>query len=406
MDTRFDLLPPTQPAPEPVHERLNTACTTLDAPVAVLDLHALSANAHDLVDRAHGKPIRLASKSIRSVAVLKALLATPGFNGVLAYSLDEAIMLVREGVTEDVVVGYPTVAARALAELVSSFGLLSAITIMIDHPDQLQAVLSAATPVAPVRVCLDLDMSLKLGPVHIGARRSPIHHAAQAQAAAEYITASGAFRLVGLMGYEAQIAGVTDDNPAVVTMKRLSASELSVRRPRMVAAVQYVLTQRGLPALEFINGGGTGSIESTASDASVTEVAAGSGLYGPHLFDRYQHFAPRPAAFFGLDVVRIPSLNTATVHGGGWVASGAPGPDRLPQPVYPPGLRYSKTEGAGEVQTPLHTTTHPLRIGDRVWFRHTKAGELAEHVTHFHIITHHRITARVTTYRGDGHAFL
>ena len=406
MHTTFQLLGPDEPIPSNQHQRLDAACNRLEAPVAVLDLHALSANAHALLQRAHGKPVRIASKSLRSVAVLKALLATKGFAGVLAFTLPEAIMLVEAGVTDDVLVAYPTTAQQALQQLQGSSALLEAITLMVDHPDQLRLIQRAGSAVAPVRVCLDMDMSLRAGPLHIGARRSPIHTSAQLIAAAEYVTSSQSFRLVGLMGYEAQIAGVTDDNVLIKTIKAASRSEVRARRGQLVAAVQRVLVQRGMPPLEFVNGGGTGSLESTTTEDAVTEVAAGSGIYGPHIFDRYDDFGPLPAAFFGLDVVRHPAPGMITVHGGGWIASGAPGADRLPLPVYPPGLQYTRTEGAGEVQTPLKTTTHSPRIGQRVWFRHTKSGELAEHVNHFHIMTDDRISATVTTYRGDGLALL
>ena len=65
----------------------------------------------------------------------------------------------------------------------------------------------------------------------------------------------------------------------------------------------------------------------------MTEVAAGSGLFGPTLFDTYRAFKPRPAAFFALPVVRKPTPKIATALGGGYIASGAPGRDRLPRPV-------------------------------------------------------------------------
>ena len=403
MAPAFDLLGPNAPSPGDQHRRLATACQHLTAPVAVLDVHALSANAHALVQRAGGKPVRIASKSLRSTGVLTALLATPGYAGVLAFSLREAIMLVETGVTQDVVVAYPTTDRHALTQLLDSEHLLQAITVMIDHPEQLRYIQHLGTGVAAVRVCLDVDMSLRAGPLHIGTRRSPIHTVDQVTAAAEYITATHMFRLVGLMGYEAQIAGVTDDNPLISAIKRLSRTELRARRRHLVRAAQRVLTSRGLPDLEFVNGGGTGSLESTAKDDAVTEVAAGSGIYGSHLFDHYDTFTPEPAAFFGLDVTRHPAPGFVTVQGGGWIASGTPGADRLPLPVYPPGLRFTRTEGAGEVQTPLHAAGSAVpEIGQRVWFRHAKAGELAEHVNHFHLVIQHRITATVTTYRGDG----
>ena len=157
-------------------------------------------------------------------------------------------------------------------------------------------------------------------------------------------------------------------------MQRGSARELAARRASVVQAV------RAVAPLRFVNGGGTGSVEATASEALVTEVAAGSGLFAPALFDTYRAFTPRPAAFFALPVVRRPSARVATVLGGGYPASGPAGRDRLPRPVAR-GLRLDRQEGAGEVQTPLRgPAAAGLRIGDRVWMRHAKAGELCERV--------------------------
>jgi D-serine deaminase-like pyridoxal phosphate-dependent protein len=95
----------------------------------------------------------------------------------------------------------------------------------------------------------------------------------------------------------------------------------------------------------------------------------------------------------------------ATVLGGGWVASGVPGPDRLPIPVWPTGLALTGLEGAGEAQTPL-AHGGELRVGDRVWFRHAKAGELCERVDTLHLVHEGRLVASVPTYRGEGRAFL
>jgi D-serine deaminase-like pyridoxal phosphate-dependent protein len=139
----------------------------------------------------------------------------------------------------------------------------------------------------------------------------------------------------------------------------------------------------------------------------VTEVAAGSGLYGPTLFDAYTSFSPRPAALFALAVVRRPDARTATALGGGYPASGAPGADRLPSPYLPPGLRLDRQEGAGEVQTPLRgPAAASLRVGDRVWMRHAKAGELCERFNELHLVSGEEVVATVPTYRGEGRAFL
>jgi D-serine deaminase-like pyridoxal phosphate-dependent protein len=208
------------------------------------------------------------------------------------------------------------------------------------------------------------------------------------------------------MAYEAQIAGVQDDAAgrlrrfAVRRMQAASARELAGRRAAVVAAVSDVAP------LEFVNGGGTGSVERTSAEPAVTEVAAGSGLYSPALFDGYRAFAARPAVFFAVPVTRVPVPGIVTVAGGGWVASGPPGPDRLPVPTYPPGLRWLPTEGAGEVQTPLRGpgTAH-LHVGDRVWFRHAKAGELCEHVDVLHTLGDGELTGALPTYRGEGRTF-
>jgi D-serine deaminase-like pyridoxal phosphate-dependent protein len=209
------------------------------------------------------------------------------------------------------------------------------------------------------------------------------------------------------MAYEAQIAGVGDNPPgrplyarAVRVMQRLSAAELAARRAAIVAAVRRVAPP------EFVNGGGTGSLERTSAEAAVTEIGAGSGLYQPRLFDSYRAFSGRPAALFALPVVRRPGPGVVTALGGGYVASGPASASRLPLPHLPAGLRLDREEGAGEVQTPLlGAAADGLRIGDRVWLRHAKAGELCERFGELHLVEGDRVTETVPTYRGEGQAF-
>lgn len=390
-------------------ERFNQAVGELESPVGVLDWAALSANAYFLRRRADSMPIRVASKSVRTIAVLKAILELDGFAGVLGFSAPEAIHLVESGVTDDVLIAYPTTNVRAIKTIIEDDQLRNSITFMVDHPDQIQLIrefVVAQRLSTPVRLCLDLDCSLKVGPVHIGARRSPIHDPAQAAAAAGFIAQRPGIRLVGAMGYEAQVAGVTDSGPLIAAVKAVSIADLNQRRQAMVHAIENTLRQHKEPPLEFVNGGGTGSLESTRQDSAVTELAAGSGFFGPHLFDGYRQFSPVPAAFFGLDVVRHPAPSFITLHGGGWVASGEPGQDRLPQPVWPEGLSYLSTEAAGEVQTPLKVSGDVPPIGSRVWMRHTKAGELTEHLNHFQVVHQDTRIATIPTYRGEGYAFI
>ncbi|WP_167051844.1 amino acid deaminase/aldolase [Salinibacterium sp. ZJ77] len=389
--------------PETWWPALTAATAELDPPYGVISLEALAANAHDMLARAQGTPIRVASKSVRVRAVLDAVLALPGYRGILSYTLPEALWLAETH--DDVVVGYPTADRAALATLAADELLASRVTIMVDSVEQLDFVDGVVAPStrADIRVCLELDASyrnLLLG--HVGVRRSPVREASDAAALAAEVAKRPGFRLVGVMAYEAQIAGVGNRGKALIRMmQKASAAELRERRGAVVAAV------RGIAELEFVNGGGTGSLESTHDDPSVTEIAAGSGLFGPLLFDGYEHFRPAPAASFALNVVRRPTPDIATVLGGGWIASGPAGADRLPRPVWPEGLSYLPREAAGEVQTPVRgEAARDLRVGDRVWFRHVKAGELSEHLDAFQVVQDGRILTTIPTYRGEGKVFL
>ncbi|NUT34812.1 MAG: amino acid deaminase/aldolase [Hamadaea sp.] len=388
---------------------MDAATAALDPPFAVAQLDALRHNTHDLLRRAHGVPVRVASKSIRSREVIAALLRVPGYRGVLAYTLREALWLAET--CDDVVVGYPSADRAALARLAADERLAARVTLMVDAVDQLDLIDAVVPqPGRPaLRVCLELDSSYRsrlLG--HVGVWRSPVRDAAQAAALARAILARPGFTLVGMMGYEAQIAGL-GNAPAgrplrgklLRAIQRASLAELLDRRAAAVAAV------RAIAPLEFVNGGGTGSLEVTAGDPSVTELTAGSGLFGPHLFDNYAHFSPAPAAAFALSVVRRPAPDRVTLLGGGWIASGPPGADRLPQIAWPSELRMVDREGAGEVQTPVvGAAAALLAVGDRVWLRHTKAGELCEHVDELHIVAGDAVVGEVATYRGEGKVFL
>ena len=289
---------------------------------------------------------------------------------------------------------------------------------MVDSVEQLELIGQAVdgARAAALRLCLDIDAGWRTmrGRVRVGAKRSPVRTPSQAVALTRAILAREGMRLAGVMAYEAQIAGVGDAPPghpfrarAIQAMQALSASELARRRAMIVAAVEETLSAEGAAPLEFVNGGGTGSLERTAAEAAVSEVTAGSGLYGPTLFDAYRAFTPRPAALFALPVVRRPGAGVVTALGGGYLASGAGDAARLPRPHLPAGLRLDRQEGAGEVQTPLlGPAANELAIGDRVYFRHAKAGELCERFASLHVLEGERIVDEVPTYRGEGQCFL
>ncbi|MFD9869327.1 amino acid deaminase/aldolase [Streptomyces niveus] len=391
--------------------RYDRATAHLDAPLAVVDLDAFDANADDLVRRAGGKPIRVASKSVRCRALLERVLARDGFAGVMSFTLAESLWLARAGF-DDVLLAYPSVDRGAFAELAADPKLAAAVTVMVDDPAQLDLVdLARAGGTEEIRVCLEMDTAYQLfgGRVRIGARRSPLREPAQLAELARSIARRPGFRLVGLMAYEGHVAGVGDSvagrplrSRAVRLMQSAARKELAERRRAVVRAVRLVA-----PELEFVNGGGTGSVQHTAAEESVTEIAAGSGLYVPRLFDNYTSFRGSPAALFAQPVVRRPGVGVVTVLGGGYPASGAAGQDRLPEPYLPEGLRYDPQEGAGEVQTPLlGSAADDLLIGDRVWFRHAKAGELCERFDELLLIEGDRVTTTVPTYRGEGRTYL
>jgi D-serine deaminase-like pyridoxal phosphate-dependent protein len=389
--------------------RYNQATAHLDPPLAIVDLAAFDRNTDDMAHRANGRPIRIATKSIRCRPLIERALRHPGYHALMAYSLPEALWLHEQGLSEDILVAYPTVDRQALGRLGASEAARQHITIMVDeeaHLDFIEAQTSGSG--GPIRVCLELDVSWNpTRGVYIGTRRSPLHTPEQARAFAETVTKRAGLRLVGVMGYEGQIAGLGDAPPhrpararAIRFIQKRSVPELRARRERAIELISQVAD------LEFVNGGGTGSLESTREDGSVTELAAGSGLVGPTLFDAYTRFKPQPALLYALPVTRKPAPDIATLFAGGYVASGPGTKDRLPAPYLPPGLSLIDMEGAGEVQTPVKgEAARSLRPGDRVWMRHAKAGELAERFTHYHLLNQDAHPTRVPTYRGDAQSF-
>jgi D-serine deaminase-like pyridoxal phosphate-dependent protein len=399
---------------EALHARYEAAFDGVTPPFAFVDLGALRRNARFMLALAAGRRIRVASKSVRSVAVLRRILELDdGFSGILAFTLPEALFLAREGF-EDIVVAYPTADREALAELaeLAATDPAHAPVPMVDSAPHLDLIESAIRGgPTQVRVCLDLDVGWwPLGGklTRIGPKRSPVRTPERAREAVAEIERRPGTRLAGLMAYEGHIAGVGDRIPgrpvrSAVIRWMQAASEREIRRrlPRIVAAVGEVAE------LEFVNGGGTGSLGRTAAAGVATELTAGSGFYAPVLFDHYRALDLAPAAFFVLPVVRRPAPGVVTALGGGYVASGPPGPDRLPEPYLPPGLHLDRQEGAGEVQTPLlGIAARRLRVGDRVYMRHAKAGELCERFDSLYLVEGDRIVDQVATYRGEGKAFL
>jgi D-serine deaminase-like pyridoxal phosphate-dependent protein len=388
------------------YEELERIFADVDAPFALVDLDALWSNAGEMLGRAAGTPLRVASKSVRCRALLASILdGEPGFRGLMTFTLPESLWLHEHGF-DDLLIAYPSADRGALAEL----GRLESEhppILMVDSVAHLDLIESAAGPPArPLRVCIDLDVSWwpLAGRLKIGVKRSPIRTPEQASALAREIVRRPGLELAGLMGYEAHIAGLGDSPlgkraqaPVIREIKRRSADEIAERRAAVVAAVREVAP------LPLVNGGGTGSIHSTRKEGVITEITAGSGFYAPTLFDRYSSFRLTPAAMFAMPVVRRPSGGVATLLGGGYPASGAAGRDRLPAPHLPRGLRVDPLEGAGEVQTPVTgSAAASLQIGANVYLRHAKAGELCERFNTLYLVRGDAIVDEVPTYRGEG----
>jgi D-serine deaminase-like pyridoxal phosphate-dependent protein len=395
------------------HGEFESIFAEVEAPFAFVDLDAMWSNADEMLGRAGTKPIRVASKSLRCRALLERILdRDERFAGLMTFTLPETLWLAGQGF-ENLLLAYPTADTEALEELAlrSAASPSEAPIVMVDcieHLDAIESVLG--TGASPVRVCIDLDAGWWAlgGRIKVGPKRSPVHTVEQAVALAREIEGREKVELAALMSYEGQIAGVGDQPPgrrlrggAIRAMQRRSAAELAERRAAVVAAI------REFAELPIVNGGGTGSLELTGTEDAVTEVAAGSGFYAPTLFDTYSRFSLTPAAGFALPIVRKPSDAIATALGGGYLASGSGDAARLPSPWLPPGLSLDPEEGAGEVQTPLSgAPARELKIGDRVYMRHTKAGELCERFDALHLVEGNEVVDVVPTYRGEGQTFL
>ncbi|QLL05104.1 amino acid deaminase/aldolase [Mycobacterium vicinigordonae] len=391
-------------------QRYEQAFAELDAPFAFVDLDAMWHNAGQMLSRAGDKPIRVASKSLRCRHLHREILdSEQRFDGLMTFTLEETLWLAGHGF-DNLLLAYPSTdraGLRRLGELTAA-DPDGAPILMVDSIEHLDLIQSATD--RPFRLGLDFDAGYWLagGRLRIGPKRSPVHSPEQARALAEAIGRRPGLKLVALMCYEGHVAGLGDQvagklaqNAIVGWLQRRSMAELRDRRARAVELVREVAD------LEVVNAGGTGDLQLVAQEPAMTEATAGSGFFAPTLFDSYSTFTLQPAAMFALPICRRPDQNTVTALGGGYLASGVGARDRMPTPYLPAGLKLNPMEGAGEVQTPLTgAAARQLKVGDRVYFRHTKAGELCERFARLHLVRGAQIVDTVPTYRGEGQTFL
>jgi D-serine deaminase-like pyridoxal phosphate-dependent protein len=382
-----------------------SALQSLALPQACVDLDLLDQNIHRLWMRSHGKKIRLATKSIRSRFIIDYIFKkNPDYySGLMCFHFQEAIWWAKEG-QQEILVAYPY---HRIQIDPSDYPLLSNIIFMIDNNSHVDTLCDLAKLSGQkIQVCLDLDMSTQIGPIYFGVHRSSLKTLQDVSNLLNYLK-DKSIEIVAVMGYEAQIAGVADHNPfkKVLNYPIRFLKQMAQTKVFQFRRQACELIHRQGHQLRFVNGGGTGSLEITTRDNSVTELAAGSGYFAPLLFDYYSNFDLVPAAFMALEVTRQSQKGIYTCAGGGYIASGAAGADRLPRPYLPEGIELDINEGAGEVQTPI-LTDYPLKIGEPVFFRHAKAGELCERFNELVLIRQHQIVDTVKTYRGEGKCFL
>jgi D-serine deaminase-like pyridoxal phosphate-dependent protein len=370
-------------------------------PALILDLDSFQKNLNWVIGNAGNKNIRIATKSVRSVEILKRIHAShPVFQGYMTYTLEESLWLRSLGL-KDILMGYPSTDIVSLQKLAKDPSEITLMVDRIEHLDLLQKI--ALENKAVFRICVDIDMSMDLPGVRFGVYRSHLQEENNLKAFLSHLKKCDQLKLTGAMGYEAQIAGVMDDKSGLIrTLKKFSKNQLKKRRADLVKIIQ----DHGHP-LSIVNGGGTGSLQSTVQESVVNEITVGSAFFAPVLFDHYQDFKLDPALYFAQPIVRQPANNINTVLGGGHIASGSTDDIKQPHPILPAGLELLKHEGAGEVQTPMkYSGNHNLNIGDPVFFRHAKAGEICEHFLELHLIEGNKILESVATYRGEGKCFL
>lgn len=378
-------------------------------PFAFVDMDMFNKNKEDILKRAGNKKIRIASKSIRCLSLIKNILSSNSiFQGVMCYHPLEAVYLSENGL-DDLLIAYPIFHEQHISAICKEIKKRKSIIAMVDlteHAVQLNHIAEQENCILPV--CMDIDMSSDFGLLHFGVRRSKVTTTEQAMELFHQIKKLKNLRLEGIMGYEAQIAGVGDftdsalKNSILPILKKKSVKEIAKRRSEIVNRIQSEGHQ-----LKFVNGGGTGSLETTIKESCITEITVGSGFYSPTLFDNYKNFHHLPAAAYSIEITRNPKPSVFTCYGGGYTASGSMEKNKLPKPYLPTGAKLIETEGAGEVQTPIvYNGEEKLKLGDPIFMRHAKAGELCERFNSLLLIANGKIIDEVKTYRGDGKCFL
>lgn len=385
-----------------------TAFAHLARPFACIDLEALDWNIKMVNVQSKGKDIRIATKSIRSVELLQYIAERlDNHSGWMTFDCQETLFLLERGFTH-ILLGYPQMERESIELMIPYIAQGADITFMIDREEHWRLLHEIGLQHNIVlKVCIDVNVSTDFKWIYFGTQRSSLKQVEDVKSLLMKMKEFPNTEVIGIMGYEAQIAGVVDrpvirwQQPLIQFLKKRSMTLIGQLRRDTVNQIK-----KACPSIQFVNGGGSGSIDFTVQAKEVTELTIGSAFYFPALFSRYKQLPFKSAASYALRVTRIPEDGIAVCHGGGYTASGAIGIDKAPVPFWPNNLYLLKNEGPGEVQTPLLDKDRILSVGDTVFFRHAKAGELCERFLKIHGRRGDKYVKAFKTYRGEGGCFI
>src|SRR5699024_6777172 len=139
------------------------------------DTHLFNENIQTILNASNGKNIRIASKSIRSLPILKDILNNSNtFQGVMCFTADEAIYLNNNGLN-DLLITYPVLDTTQLKKVANRVIMGQTLTLMIDYIEHIKHLENIASQIQQVfLVCLDIDLSTKYPELHFGVHCSRI----------------------------------------------------------------------------------------------------------------------------------------------------------------------------------------------------------------------------------------
>ncbi|MEK6554906.1 MAG: hypothetical protein AABZ31_06690, partial [Bdellovibrionota bacterium] len=280
-------------------------------PAAFADLAAFDQNLRRVAEtvKQNGFPIRVATKSIRVPALIKRALDFGGpYKGLMCYSAYEAAFLAQQGF-DDFLIAYPTLHTGEIKALLDLHVSGKKVYLVVDDIRHLQALDSAITLYAmamqpswrPFEVLAEIDLSVRISSLVLGVRRSPLRSIEQIINFVGQVQKFKSLKFKGFMAYEAQVAGLGDNNPfkkmmniAIRPFRKWSMHKIIQKRKALLEACQHKNIK-----IELFNGGGTGSTLMHGAEVGVlTELTVGSGFLCSHLFDYYTNFQPEPSGFF------------------------------------------------------------------------------------------------------------